>query len=116
MKLREAIDRADRIRPNAVHQDDKRLALYKLECDVAEMMGEELPEWDPDDDCDLLMPDPHSEIYPAHLCAYIDWAQEETDLYQIDMFMANQTMAEAKAFWRRNVRQDEDIKIKGVFV
>lgn len=117
MTITEAMDRADRIRPNAVHPHDKRLSLYKLEAQIAEMMGVDVPEWtDDEDDYELLVQDPYSEVYPMHLCACIDWVQEETDLYQIDMITANQAFTELKAWWRRNNRQMEDIHYKGVFI
>lgn len=118
MRITEAMDRADRMRPNAVHQYDKRLSLYKLECQIAEMMGVDEPEWEMDsnEDYELLVPDPHSQIYPFHLMAYIDFAQEETDLYQIDMIMANQALADVQSWWRKSHRQKDDVQIKGVFI
>ena len=118
MRITEAMDRADRMRPNAVHQYDKRLSLYKLECQFADMMGLDEPTWelDSNEDYDLLIPDPHSQVYPYHLMAFIDFAQEETDLYQIDMIMANQELSDVQSWWRRNNREKDDTKFKGVFI
>ena len=118
MRVNEAIDRADRLRPNAVNYFDKRLSLYRLEMEIAEMMElEEMPEWeDAEGDYELLVPDPHSEVYPLHLLAYIDHVQEETDLYQIDMITANQALAEVKAWWRRNNKEQKDIRFRRVFI
>lgn len=117
MTIRDAIDRADRIRPNAVHPYDKRLELHKIESQISEMMEVEEPEWpDSEEDYELILQDPYSEVYVKSICAYIDWVQEETDLYQIDMIMANQAMAETKAWYRRNNREKGNTKFKGVFI
>ena len=58
MRLSEAIEAADRIRPNVVDIQDKRRCLLELETEIAELMGEPDPEWDYDaDDPELLILD-----------------------------------------------------------
>ncbi len=116
MTMREAMDRADRLRPNAVHFDDKKHALWETESQIAEMVGEDIPDWsDEDYDGDLIVADPYSEVYVFTLMAYIDAAQEETDLYQLDAPLANQKMAEVKALYRRH-HKGHYPQIKGVFI
>lgn len=116
MKMKEAIDRADRLRPNAVHPDDKKHALWELESQFAEMIGEDVPDWnDKDYDGELLIASPYDIVYVLSLMAFIDFAQEEMDLYQIDAMMANQKQAEVKALYRRH-HEGPDIQIKGVFL
>lgn len=117
MTIRDAIERADRIRPNVVHEDDKRLELYKIEAQIAEMMEQDIPEWtDPEVNYELLLPEPYAQVYPLSLCAHIDYVQEETDLYQIDMITANQAMREAQAWYRRNNQEVNDTRFTGVFI
>lgn len=115
MRMREAMDRADRMRPNAVHFDDKKQALWELEAQFAEMIKEDIPDWsDEDADPELIVADPYSIVYVLSLMAYIDFAQEETDLYQLDAVMANEKQAEVRALYRRH-HSDKQPQIKGVF-
>lgn len=117
MRLSTAIDQADRMRPNNVARPEKVLSLYKLECQLHEMMGEEIPDWDLDnDDPELSAPNQFARLYPLYLMAFIDHEQEETDLYEIDSITANNELAEYKAWYRRNNRHTEEIKFKGVFI
>ena len=117
MTISEALDRADRMRPNAVHYDDKKRSLWKLETQFAEMIGDEIPDWtNEEEDYELLIPAPYDQSYVYHLMAFIDHAQEETDLYMIDSAMANQETKEAMAWYRRNVRQHTDTRFRGVFI
>lgn len=116
MKMKEAMDRADRIRPNAVHPDDKKHALWELESQFAEMIGEDIPDWkDEDANPELIVADPYSVVYVLSLMAYIDYAQEEMDLYQADAMLANQKQTEVRALYRRHHGSREP-QIKGVFL
>ena len=114
MRLKEAMDRADRMRPNAVHFDDKMQALWELESQFAEMIGEDIPDWTEGDDPELIVADPYSIVYVLSLMAFIDFAQEETDLYQLDAVMANEKQAVVRALYRRH-HPDRQPQIKGVF-
>lgn len=116
MRINEVMDRADRMRPNSVHPDDKRRYLWNLEATIAEMMEVEAPEWDDESDYELLLPDTYSTAYVYNLMGFIDYAQEEIDLYQADMMMANQSLSEAQAWFRRNHREIGNTKFKGVFI
>ena len=76
--------------------------LYKLEAEIAEMMGVDIPENTWPDDSEMLMPAPHDDIYHLFLCAMIDFANQETSLYANDMQMANAAILDAKAWYRRH--------------
>lgn len=106
MRMTEAMDRADRMRPNAVHYEDKKQALWELESQFAEMIGEDIPDWDNGDDPELIVADPYSIVYVLSLMAFIDFAQEELNLYQVDAMMANEKQAEVRALYRRHHSSD----------
>lgn len=102
MTAREAIRRADALRPNTLPDEDKTRWLRTLEAEYAETMGETLPENTWPEDRVLLMPEPHDESYVWALCASIDLANAETELYANDRVIANTARAAAKAWWRRH--------------
>lgn len=107
MQFRQAIARADALRPNMIDEAAKAEWLYQLECEIADMMKVKMtsnPWLSGGKDAELLMPAPHDGIYVLHLCAMIDNAQQETALYANDMTMANSAIATAKAWWRRSNR------------
>lgn len=115
MRLSEALFQADALRPNAIGPETKKAWLWRLEMELAEMMDEEPPIFSEFDDPELLMPDPFSNIYPLYLAPYIDFVNEETDLYQLDTIESNAVLSDAKKWWRRNHKKKCDTKIKGVF-
>ena len=115
MRLSEAVRRADMMRPNTVPDQAKRDWLMQLEAEFAEMMEEELTLLTEQDDPELLMPSPHDVVYHMYLAPFIDMYQEEMELWQMDSINANQAVAEAKAWYRRN-NQKETPLIKGVFI
>lgn len=107
MNLLNALDYANKMRPNAAHDDIKvQLLFQELEGDVAEMLGVDPPEYtyDPDDpvDIELLMPYPYDDIYLWFLCAQIDIMNEESQLYADDYEAFNAAWARAQAWYRRN--------------
>jgi hypothetical protein len=116
MRVSRAIDIANWMRPNTLPREDLKNWLWELDIEIAEMMGQDAPEWDELDDPELLIPDPKSNVYPLYLLPHIDHIQEETDLYQIDMIEANRALADVKAWWRRNNTGNADTKIKGVWI
>lgn len=110
MTTTQVIDRADLLRPNGIPKEMKRKWVLDLDGQLAEMYGTE-----PDGD-ELLAQPPHDEVYVLHLCAQIDLAQEETDLYQDDMAQANLAMSELRAWYRRNHCPDKGVyRKKGVY-
>lgn len=108
MTLNAAIAKANELRPNTLNDEMKADWVAQLDGDVAEMM--ELPTPSPDFpvDHELLMPAPYDYIYVYYLCALIDQANEESALYANDMAIANSAISEARAWWRRHHRPNED--------
>ena len=105
MQLLDALDSANKLRPNDAHDDIKAQQLFAgLEGEVAEMMGVDAPENTYPTDTELLMPFPYDDIYIWYLCAQIDLANEETQLYENDMTIFNEAWARAQAWYRRNNR------------
>lgn len=102
MNIRKCIAMADELRPNTLPDETKAVYLYKLESEIAEMMGVDMPENTWPEDSEMLMPAPHDDIYHLYLCAMIDSANQETNLYANDMQMANAAILDAKAWYRRN--------------
>ena len=103
MRVTEAIAKADALRPNALDDEQKARWLHELDCDVADMQGTELPAflW-PETDAELLMPEPHANIYVLYLAAQIDYYNQESALYANDMAVFNSEYKEARAWYRRH--------------
>lgn len=99
MTITQAIDKADMLRPNAIPYAIKAGWVLDLDGQFEEMMGIEGEERDKEQ---LLIGAPHENAYVLHVCAMIDLAQEETDLYQDDFMQANQALSEARAWYRRH--------------
>lgn len=118
MRLSEAIEAADRIRPNVVDIEEKRRCLLELETGIAELMGETDPEWDYDtDDPELLIPENYAGVYIYWLLPFIDYIQEETDLYQLDAITANERLNAFKTWYMRTHKTGVTTpQIKGVFL
>ena len=116
MTIAEVIERADLLRPNLISEQQKAEWVLSLEAEYAELTGEDLPEPPEDTNEALLMPFPYDESYVHWLCAKIDYAQEEMQLYSDDMMAANQAKADACAWWRRNNRPDTIERFKGVWL
>ena len=102
MYLHESIAEADAIRPNTVGDEQKAEWVEQLERKFAEVQQIRPPDPSFPDDKELIMPVPVDRVYVFWLCAMIDWAQLDGDLYAIDMAMYNQAYTEACAWWRRN--------------
>lgn len=103
MTLKEAIKRADFLRPNTIPEEIKAHWVMALESEISELMGYvNVQEFKWPEDQELLMPFPKDDIYPLNLCAKIDLANEETELYANDSTAANQATIEAKEWWYRN--------------
>lgn len=106
MNLKEAMTRADQLRPNALSEAQKAAWVYELEGKIAEMMGVPTPENTFPADALLLTPAPYDNIYELYLTAMIDYYHEESALYANDMEMFNAAFAQAKAWWRRENRPE----------
>lgn len=113
MTVKEAIRKADGLRPNAIPDETKAAWLLEVEGELAEMMETDIPDnlW-PETDQELLMPYPKDGMYPLYLCAMIDIANEETALYANDMAVAQNAINEARAWWWRNNGSNKTNMIK----
>lgn len=104
MRLKEAIQRADALRPNTIDEKQKAAWLYELEGQIAEYRYAPPPTKTWPQDMALAIPPPDDTIYERYLCAMIDYANEETGLYADDMALFNQKYAETIARIRRHRR------------
>jgi len=114
MKIKEAISKADEIRPNALSDETKARWVMELNGRYAEMMSTAAPANLWPSDITLLMPYPHDNVYVLYLCAMIDNTNEETALYANDMAVFNQADVEARQWWWRNYSQPVQPELKGV--
>lgn len=104
MNLREAMAFADALRPNTVDEVLKSKWLERLEGELAETLQVDAPEWVWPEDQELIMPEPVDMLYVYYLCALIDWAQLDLELYGVDHAMYAEAHAAALAWWRRHNR------------
>lgn len=102
MFLRRAMAAADDLRPNTVDEVLKSEWLYSLEGELAETLQVEIPAWRWPEDQELILPPPGDMVYIYWLCAMIDWAQLDMQLYQVDMAMFEAAKTSAIAWWRRH--------------
>lgn len=101
MRVKEAIRRADELRPNTIAEERKAGWVYELEGRLAQVRGAPAPARVWPADSALAMPPPFDTVYERYLCAMIDLASEDTDLYANDMAVFEATFREAAAWWRR---------------
>lgn len=105
MTAKEAIRRADELRPNALGEEQKAAWIFDLDGQIADMM-QTVPTANtfPDLDVTLLMSAPHEEIYPLYLVCKIDFYNQEMNMYANDRAIYEGAMQEAAAWYRRNNR------------
>jgi hypothetical protein len=112
MKIKEAIDRADELSPNAFSQDLKRIWLSTLDHLIYEKIiltheGHEnvtFAEYGEDTDLfetDLLVPEPFTEIYVYWLKAKMDEANGEYTAYIDDRQQYNTLYSDFSAWYNR---------------
>lgn len=104
MNLLKAISDANILRPNDVPDEMKARWAFALEADIAEMYQVYPPENTWPHDTELLAYPPYDDVYTLFLCAQIDNANEEVQLYANDSAIANNRLAEFKAAFRRENR------------
>lgn len=119
MKIQKALEKADALRPNAIDAETKIRWLIEFDEELAlELTGtgrtwtvpENLEEYDDE----LFMPFPHDNIYPLHLMAMIDNANEETTLYANDSTVSNEMTWEARRWWWRTHEPYKHVEIRGI--
>lgn len=101
MRVKEAIKRADQLRPNTLGEERKADWIYELEGRLAHTRRAPQPVRVWPADSALTMPPPYDTVYERYLCAMIDLANQETDLYANDMALFEETYSAAIAWWRR---------------
>ena len=104
MKTNDAIVKADNLRLNTLDDEQKARWIYELDCEIAEMMEIEAPEWVFPTDRELLMPAEHADLYVKYLVAMIDYYNGEGELYVNDITIYNDAMKKARAWWIRHNR------------
>ena len=102
MTLKNAIKRADEIRPNDISDELKAAWIFETEGVIAEMTGKKAPENTFPADTELLMPAPYDNIYYLYAAAMIDHAQQDSELYYNDMTMYNAALTAAMGWYRRH--------------
>jgi hypothetical protein len=106
MKLGEAIEKANKIKPNRYGDDVLASWLCDLDgrCALETMQAQTAPEyaWPEDADRDLQIPPPYDRVYPLYLVAMIDFHNREMDSYQNDMVAFNAALKEWMAWHRRS--------------
>lgn len=128
MKISEAITLADELRPNDFSDDLKIMWLKALDAEIKEMVqfGKfhsategcydfYVPGLEEEEDEDALtMPEPYAHFYVSYLCARIDEANEESDLFADDMAIYNAERQDACAWWWRNHRPRRPKYVRGL--
>lgn len=101
MTPNQAIQRADELRPNALSRDIKLCWLGELEGQVGCIMGQG-EQVQIEADRELSVRPPFDNIYYLYLCARIDHAHQDSDLYYNDTVMFNAALDRAKTYHRQN--------------
>lgn len=102
MTLKNAIRKADEIRPNAISDELKAGWIFEVEGQIAEMMGKTCPANTFPRETELLMPAPYDNIYYLYAAAMIDHAQQDSEMYYNDMTMFNAALTSAKSWYIRH--------------
>ena len=98
MTVKEAIVKADDLRPNAISDEHKFRWVYELEKEIDEML--ELPEVHENPypkDAGLSLTFPDDDLYVYWLCIKIDYYNQDTVLYQNDMLVYQQLLNDIRA-------------------
>lgn len=101
MRIKEAIRRADELRPNAIGEERKAGWVLELEGRLAKVRRAPPPARRWPADTALTMPPPYDQVYERYLCAMIDLSNQETALYENDRAVFEETYSAAVAWWRR---------------
>ena len=104
MTLTQAIAAADELRLNSVPDEQKTRWVHEIDCRVAEAMEVEIPKYTFPSDRELLMVEPHEDIYVRYLTAMIDHFNGEYEMYVNDITVFKDAFNEAMGWWRRHHR------------
>lgn len=115
----EAIERADRLRPNTHDETDKLNWLSVVEAHVVRHMnlheGEQEPERNYRDlKTELLLKDADAELYVLYLVTMYDYYNGDYDRYNNGALVYNQTLQEWKARYRREHRPHKSLQLRNL--
>lgn len=104
MRLKEAIVRASKARPNLIDEEQLAYWVYELEGQICEHIGKDMPVNTWPEDQELYIPFPYDGVYELYLRVKIDDMQQEDALYQNDYEVFNGALSDALAWYLRNNR------------
>ena len=111
MTVNEAIMAADELRPNSFDENVKTRWLSELDGKISlEIHKADKAvkyECSADENTTLLVPEPHSSMYPLYLVAMIDFYNKDTESYENTLLMFNSEYdIFAKRYQRNNMPPD----------
>lgn len=112
MTIQQAMDKADRMKPNMMPAEDKIGFLSEIEGKIHEEIimthehtaeEETRPEYDSDTDLttEMLVPAPYDMIYVYWLMAQIDHLNQEMDKYNNDRSLFEDAWGNFADYWNR---------------
>lgn len=110
MKVKDAIEKTNQLKANVYSEENMSQWLSELENYAIESVfnraeGNDFPlvkySYEDDEEKDLMIPDPYSEIYIYYLAAKIDYWNKELDSYNNNMSMYNASYSSFAAKYRR---------------
>lgn len=112
MTIQQAMDKADRMKPNMMPEEDKIGFLSEIEGKIHEEIimthehtaeEETRPEYDSDTDptTEMLVPAPYDMIYVYWLMAQIDHLNQEMDKYNNDRSLFEDAWGNFADYWNR---------------
>ena len=110
MTLQEAIQAADAVKPNGFSPADKTRWLNEAEGKVQPEVQLTEPEdlrfyaWPTDAPETLLAAPPFDKLYPAYLCAMIDFSNGDYDRYQATAAMFNSHFGDYMRWYAQHLR------------
>lgn len=117
MKLNEAIEFVDGIKPNAYDEKQKTRWISDCEGMVQTQVFLWAPaelfhyEWPKDENTELLVSPPFDKLYLSYLCALVDYANGEYGKYQNSMQMFNAEFSEFMR-WFANTYRPADTRVE----
>lgn len=119
--VNEVILRVDRLRPNALEEEDKARWLMELDGRIyLEVTSADNPEarppesWPEDGDMELLVPAPYAGLYELYLMAKVEFALQDYEGCENTTQLYNQAMSEFRAQYRRS-HVPREVRLIGIF-
>ena len=120
MTIKEAIEKADRLRPNSFTVEDKKAWLADFEsriyneiysthkCDIPFTDVSQMTE-----ETKLFVKPPYDELYQLYLCSVVDFFNAEYSRYNNDMIMLNSLYSDYERYFNNNYESAGSTVIKG---